>query len=402
MALDRRMTEISAQPRRSTVLFSPFCLREVTFPNRIVIGPMQMYAAAADGLANDWHFQHLAKYAVGGAGTVMTEALIVDPIGRNTYADCGIWSDAHVAPLGRIVDFLHRQGSLAAAQLHHCGPKASRRRPWHGLGPLDEDDAAKGEPPWQPVSSTAEPSTAGWLEPRPLTIEDIGKLVEDYRQAACRAALANFDVLEIHSAHGYLLHAFLSPVANRRTDAYGGNIAGRMRLALEVAECGRSAWPAGKPLFFRISAVDWREDLDARTDGWTIADSCTLARELAARGVDLIDCSSGGIRAENSMIDYAKRRRPLKRNYQVPYAEAIRRETGMPTMAVGAILDAPQAEAILQRGQADLVAVAREALVDPHWALRAAQVLGVDPDWTLWPPSYGWWLKLRQRTGIVE
>jgi 2,4-dienoyl-CoA reductase-like NADH-dependent reductase (Old Yellow Enzyme family) len=377
------MTEISAPPRRGALLFSPLRLREVTFPNRIVIGPMQMYAAAADGLANDWHFQHLAKYAVGGAGTVMTEALMVDPIGRNTYADCGIWSDTHVAPLGRIVDFLHGQGSLAAAQLHHCGPKASRRRPWHGLGPLDEEDAAKGEPRWQPVSSTSEASTVGWLQPRPLTIEDIGKLVEDYRQSARRAALANFDVLEIHSAHGYLLHAFLSPVANRRTDAYGGEIGGRMRLALEIAESVRSAWPAGKPLFFRISAVDWREDLDARTDGWTIADSCTLARELAARGVDLIDCSSGGIRAENSMIDYAKRRRPLKRNYQVPYAEAIRRETGLPTMAVGAILDGPQAEAILQRGQADLVAVAREALIDPHWALRAAQVLGVDPAWTL-------------------
>ena len=396
------MTQMRAEPRHGALLFSPFRLREVTFPNRIVIGPMQMYAADADGLANDWHFQHLAKYAVGGAGTVMTEALIVDPIGRNTYADCGIWSDAHVPPLRRIVDFLHRQGSLAGAQLHHCGPKASRRRPWQGLGPLEEADAAKGEPAWQPVSSTAEPSTAGWLQPRPLTIADIGKLVEDYRQSARRAAEANFDVLEIHGAHGYLLHAFLSPIANRRTDAYGGGLSGRMRLALEIAESVRSAWPAGKPLLFRISVVDWRADLDARSDGWTISDSCTLARELAARGVDLIDCSSGGIRAENSMIDYAKRRRPLKRNYQVPYAEAIRRKTGIPTMAVGAILDGPQAEAILQRGQADLVAVAREALVDPHWALRAAQALGVDPDWALWPPSYGWWLELRQRTGIAD
>jgi 2,4-dienoyl-CoA reductase-like NADH-dependent reductase (Old Yellow Enzyme family) len=399
---DRSMTQIRAETRRRALLFSPFRLREVTFPNRVVIGPMQMYAAAADGLANDWHFQHLAKYAVGGAGTVMTEALIVDPIGRNTYADCGIWSDAQVPPLRRIVDFLHRQGSLAAAQLHHCGPKASRRRPWQGLGPLDEEDAGKGEPAWQPVSSTDEPSTAGWLQPRPLTIADIRRLVEDYRHSARRAAEADFDVLEIHGAHGYLLHAFLSPIANRRTDAYGGEIAGRMRLALEIAESVRSAWPAGKPLFFRISAVDWRADLDARSDGWSIADSCTLARELAARGVDLIDCSSGGIRAENSIIDYAKRRQPLKRNYQVPYAEAIRRATGIPTMAVGAILDGPQAETILQRGQADLVAVARQALVEPHWALRAAQALGVDPQWTLWPPSYGWWLELRARTGIVD
>jgi 2,4-dienoyl-CoA reductase-like NADH-dependent reductase (Old Yellow Enzyme family) len=396
------MSPITPVPRPPALLFSPFQLRDVTFPNRIVIGPMQMYVADADGMANDWHFQHLAKYAVGGAGTVMTEALIVDPVGRNTYADCGIWSDAHVPALKRIVDFVHHQGGLAAAQLHHCGPKASRRRPWQGLGPLDAADAAKGEPPWQPVSASAEASMLGWLQPRSLTIEEIGRLVEDYYQGARRAAQADFDVLEIHGAHGYLLHSFLSPIANRRGDAYGGDSNGRMRLALEIAESVRTAWPPGKPLFFRISAVDWREDLDARTDGWTIADSCMLARELAARGVDLIDCSSGGIRAENSMIDYAKRRRPLKRNYQVPYAEAIRRETGVATMAVGAILDGPQAEAILQRGQADLIAIAREALVDPHWALHAAQALGVDPDWKLWPPSYGWWLELRQRTGIAD
>ena len=396
------MPQLTPARHGPSMLFSPWRLREVKFANRIVIGPMQMYVAGADGMANDWHFQHLAKYAIGGAGTVMTEALIVDPIGRNTYADCGIWSDAHVPALKRIVDFLHGQGSLAAAQLHHCGPKASRRRPWHGLGPLDAEDKAKGEPAWQPVSSSAEASVAGWLQPRPLTLEEIHKLVEDYCRSARRAAEAGFDVLEIHGAHGYLLHAFLSPIANRRRDVYGGDIHGRMRLALEITESVRSVWPAGKPLFFRISAVDWREDLDTRTDGWTIADSCLLARELAARGVDLIDCSSGGIRAENSMIDYAKRRRPLKRNYQVPYAQAIRRQTGVATMAVGAILDGPQAEAILQQGQADLVAIAREALVDPHWALHAAQALGVDPAWTLWPPSYGWWLELRQRGGIAD
>ena len=396
------MTQKQPASDSMPLLFSPLRLRDVSFANRVVIAPMQMYVAGPDGMANDWHFQHLAKYAVGGAGTVMTEALIVDPVGRNTYGDCGIWSDDHVPPLKRIVDFLHRQGSLAAAQLHHCGPKASRQRPWEGLGPLGEKEAAKGEPPWQPVSSSAEASTPGWLQPRALTSEDIRKLIEDFRQGARRVAEAGFDVLDIHGAHGYLIHSFLSPVANRRTDAYGGDSKGRMRLALEIAESVRSAWPADKPLFFRISCVDWRADLEARTDGWSIADSCMLVRELAARGVDLIDCSSGGIRAENSMIDYARRGRPLKRGYQVPYAEAIRRQTGVPTMAVGAILDAPQAEAILQKGQADLVAIAREALVDPHWALHAAQALGIDPGWKLWPPSYGWWLELRQRTGIAE
>ena len=396
------MTEPSGGTQRTALLFSPFRLRGVAFPNRIVIAPMQMYLASPDGLANDWHFQHLAKYAVGGAGTVMTEALIVDPVGRNTYGDCGIWSDDHIAPLARIADFLHRQGSIAAAQLHHCGPKASRQRPWEGLGPLGEAEAAKGEPPWQPLAASAGASTSGWLQPRPMTIPEIERLVADYGRSAARVARAGFDVLDIHAAHGYLIHTFLSPVSNHRADRYGGSLENRMRLALEIAESVRAAWPADKPIFFRISSVDWRPDLDSRTDGWTIADSCTLARELAARGIDVIDCSSGGIRAENSMIDYAKRRQPLKRGYQVPYAEAIRRETGVPTMAVGAILDGPQAEAILARGQADLIAVAREALYDPHWALHAARALGVDPGWKRWPPSYGWWLELRDRTGIAD
>ena len=235
-----------------------------------------------------------------------------------------------------------------------------------------------------------------------MTVGEIRKLVEDYRQATRRVASAGFDVLDIHAAHGYLIHTFLSPVANMRTDAYGGDLNGRMRLALEIAEGVRSAWPAGKPIFFRISSVDWRQDLDTRSDGWTIADSCVLARELSARGVDLIDCSSGGIRAENSMMDYARQRKRLKRGHQVAYAEAIRRETGMPTMAVGVILDDPQAEAILQRGQSDLVAIGREALLDPHWALHAARDLGADPDWKRWPPAYGWWLELRERIGVED
>ena len=383
-----------------TLLFSPFTLRDVTFPNRVVIAPMQMYKAAPDGLANDWHFQHLAKYAVGGAGTVMTEALIVDPIGRNTYGDLGIWSDDHVAPLARIAGFLQQQGALAAAQLHHAGPKSSRQRPWEGLGPLGEAEAAKGEPPWQPVSSMASQTITGWHQPRAMTIDEIQRLIEAYAAGARRVDRAGFDVLDIHAAHGYLLHSFLSPVANQREDRYGGDLAGRMRLVLEIAEALRANWPAGKPLFFRLSSVEWRKDLDDRTDGWTIENSILLSRELHARGVDLIDCSSGGIRAENSIMDFAKKRRKLKRGHQVPYAEAIRTETGIPTMAVGVILDGPQAEAILQAGQADLIAIGREALVDPHWALHAAQALGVDPDWSGWPPSYGWWLELRERIGV--
>jgi 2,4-dienoyl-CoA reductase-like NADH-dependent reductase (Old Yellow Enzyme family) len=351
-------------------------------------------------MLNDWLFAHLAKYAVGGAGTVMTEALIVDPIGRNTYGDMGIWSDGHVPGLRRIADFLRANGSIPAAQLHHAGPKSSRQRPWEGLGPLGEAEAAKGEPPWQPVSSSASSSVSGWHMPRAMTPAEIEKLVADYGQGARRAAEAGFDVLDIHAAHGYLIHTFLSPVANTRTDAYGGRLENRMRFALEIASSVRAHWPEEKPLFFRLSCVDWRPDLDARNDGWTIADSCVLARALAARGVDLIDCSSGGIRAENSMMDFAKQRVKLKRGHQVPYAEAIRKETGVPTMAVGVILDGPQADSILQSGQADLVAIAREALMDPHWALHAAQALGIDPNWERWPPSYGWWLELRDRIGV--
>lgn len=391
-----------ASPAASTMLFSPFTLRDVTFPNRVVIAPMQMYKATPDGMATDWHFQHLAKYAVGGAGTVMTEGLIIDPVGRNTYGDLGLWNDAQIAPLRRIVDFLHGEGCIAAAQLHHAGPKSSRQRPWEGLNSLGDAEAARGEAPWTPVSSTDAKTVSNWRAPRALTVDEIKTLVDAYGEAARRADDAGFDVIDVHAAHGYLIHSFLSPVANQREDGYGGELAGRMRLALEIAESIRSRWPTGKPLFFRLSCVDWRPDLDTRTDGWTIADSCVLARELSARGVDLIDCSSGGIRAENSMMDYKKQRRKLQQGLQVPYAEAIRRETGVPTMAVGVILDGPQAEDILQRSQADLIAIGREALVDPHWGLNAARALKADPNWDMWPPSYGWWLSLREQIGIED
>lgn len=389
-----------SQTPQSSLLFSPFQLRDVIFPNRVVISPMQMYKAGPEGLFTDWHFQHLAKYAVGGAGTVMTEALIVDPIGRNTYGDCGIWSDDHIAPLRRIASFLRENGAVAAAQLHHAGPKAARKRPWEGLGPLGAAEADRGEPAWQPVGASAGRTVVGWHEQRPVDRGDIGRIVDAYARATRRIDRAGFEVLDIHAAHGYLIHSFLSPVSNIREDAYGGDIHGRMRLALEIAECVRANWPKEKALFFRISCVDWRADLDDRTDGWRIEDSFILAKELHLRGVDLIDCSSGGIRSENSVIDYARKGKKLARGFQVPHAEAIRRETEIPTMAVGVILDGPQAESILKRNQADLVAIGREALNDPNWALHAAQALGVDPDWQQWPASYGWWLGQRQKIGI--
>ncbi|WP_245254252.1 NADH:flavin oxidoreductase/NADH oxidase [Paraburkholderia sp. LEh10] len=391
---------LESQP--AATLFTPFTLRGVTFPNRIVIAPMQMYKSKPDGILTDWHFQHLAKFAVGGAGTVMTEGLIVDEVGRNTYGDLGIWSDAQVPALSRLTGFLHEAGSLAAAQLHHAGPKSARQRPWEGLGPLGDAEAARGEVPWQPVSSSDGRSVDGWHQPRALTKDEIRQLVDRYAAGARRADQAGFDVLDVHAAHGYLIHSFLSPIANRRDDEYGGDRDGRMRFALEIASALRANWPAHKPIFFRLSCVDWRPDVDSRSDGWTIEDSCVLATELHKRGVDLIDCSSGGIRAENSLMDYAKKRQRLTRGHQVPYAEQIRKTTGVPTMAVGVILDGPQAEQILAEEKADLIAIGREALIDPHWALHAAQALGVDPDWKRWPSSYGWWLALRERIGIQD
>ncbi|MGD9864729.1 MAG: NADH:flavin oxidoreductase/NADH oxidase [Pseudodonghicola sp.] len=384
------------------MLFTPFKVRDVTFPNRLVLAPMQMYIAGPDGKLNDWHFQHLARFATGGFGTVMTEALMVEARGRNTFGDCGIWEDGHVAPLRRFVDFVHGQGALAAAQLHHAGPKASRQRPWEGRGPLGEAEAARGEAPWQPVAAATGKTLDTWHEPRMATAEDIRDIVAAYGQAARRADEAGFDVLDIHAAHGYLIHSFLSPVNNDRTDAYGGSLEGRMRLALEIAEELRKYWPADKPLFYRLSCVDWRPDLDTRSDGWKIEDSVVLARELQARGVDVIDCSSGGIRAASSGTDFLLKRVPLRKGHQVPYAAQIRTEAEMPTMAVGVIVDGPQAEAILQAGKADLICIGREALVDPHWPLNAARALGVDDPWAMWPPSYGWWLKMREDIGIAD
>lgn len=383
-------------------LFSPFRLRDVTFRNRIVLSPMQVYQATPDGLANDWHLQHLAKFAVGGFGCVMTEGLIVDPVGRATWGDLGIWSDDHIAPLRRITDFLRAAGAVPAAQLHHAGPKAARQRPWEGFGPLTDVEAARGEPAWTPISSSADRSAPGWHMTRAMTQEDIGGVVTAFGAAARRADKAGFDVIDIHAAHGYLLHSFLSLVANKRSDHYGGDLDGRMRLVLEIAEVLRANWPDGKPIFFRLSCVDWRADIEAPFDGWTLEDSCILTRELHRRGVDLIDCSSGGIRGATSMGSTDTGRRLLKRGFQAPYAATIRRETGVPTMAVGVILDGAQAEAILQQEQADLVAIGREALFDPHWALHAARDLGADPDWSLWPSSYGWWLAARDRIGIAS
>ena len=373
---------MASRPR----LFTPIALRGVTLKNRVVISPMCQYSAV-DGHASDWHLVHLGRFALGGAAMVFTEATAVEARGRITHGDLGLWSDEQVPGLRRIATFLREHGSVPAIQLAHAGRKASMQRPWHGNGPLDEHDRARGDLPWQIVAPSALPLDEGWLTPHELSVAEIGALQQSWRAAALRALEAGFEALELHSAHGYLGHEFLSPLSNRRSDGYGGDLAGRMRFTLELAETVRAAWPADKPLFVRISSVD---GLDG---GWTIEDSVVLARELAAREVDVIDCSSGGL--AGSATAARIKRGP---GFQVPYAERVRREAGVKTMAVGLILEPAQADAILEAGQADLIAIGREALYDPSWALHAEGALGVQGEFESWPVQAGWWLERRRRT----
>ncbi len=367
------------------LLLQPLRLRGIELPNRMVISPMCQYSAT-EGLANDWHFAHLARFALGGAGLVFTEATAVQRDGRITHGDLGIWSDAHVEPLRRITGFLKSQGTVPGMQLGHAGRKASMQRPWHGNGPLDESDRARGEHAWTVVAPSAIAMDQGWLVPREMSLEDIAGVRRSFVDAARRALEAGFDVIELHGAHGYLLHEFLSPLSNTRTDSYGGSFDNRVRLALELAADLRAAWPAEKPLFFRVSSVDGVDG------GWTIEDTVSLARRLKATGVDVMDCSSGGLLG--SATAARVKRFP---GFQVPYSARVRREAEIPTMAVGLILDGVQAESVLSAGEADLVAVGREALNDPNWALHAREALAADPDYAAWPVQSGWWLDKRQK-----
>ncbi|ADZ71501.1 NADH:flavin oxidoreductase/NADH oxidase [Polymorphum gilvum] len=366
-------------------LFSPLSLRSVTLKNRIAVSPMCQYSAG-DGFATDWHLVHLGKFAQGGAGLVFTEATAVSPDGRITHGDLGIWSDDRAAALARITAFLRAQGAVPAIQLGHAGRKASMQRPWFGNAALSEADRARGDVAWDIVAPSALPVADGWLTPRAMTPADIARTVEDFAAAARRAAWCGFDVAEIHAAHGYLLASFLSPVSNRRTDGYGGDRAGRARALFETVEAVRAAWPADKPLFVRISAVD------GAPDGWTLDDSVWLAGELARLGVDVIDCSSGGISGP------ATAGRTPPPGFQVPYAARIRAETGLLTQAVGLITEPAQAAAIVAEGKADIVALGREILSDPNWPLHAADALGAESAFESWPQQYGWWLARRRAT----
>jgi 2,4-dienoyl-CoA reductase-like NADH-dependent reductase (Old Yellow Enzyme family) len=366
------------------MLFQPITIRGLTLANRIVIAPMCQYSAD-EGLANDWQMVHLGKFAIGRAGGILTEAAAVLPEGRITHGDLGIWSDAHAEALRPIVRFLQGQGSAAGVQLGHAGRKASMQRPWYGNGPLGPEDAARGDKPWPIMGPTEAPVDAGWLKPQAMTEADIAKVIDAFAAAAKRADAVGFDFAEVHGAHGYLTQTFLSPLSNTRTDRWGGDLAGRMRFALEVAKAVRAAWPAEKPLFFRVSSVDGIEG------GWEIEDSVALAKELKTLGVDVIDCSSGGNNPKGATA--AGLMRGL--GFQTPFSERIRNEAGILTQAVGLILDGPQGEASLQEGKADLIAIGREALFDPHWPLHAARALGLE-DYERWPKQYGWWLDKRE------
>jgi 2,4-dienoyl-CoA reductase-like NADH-dependent reductase (Old Yellow Enzyme family) len=343
-------------------LFAPLTLRGVTFRNRIVVSPMCQYSSE-DGFANDWHLVHLGARAVGGAALVMTEAAAVTPEGRISPSDLGLWKDAHIETLARIVDFLHRQGAAAGTQLAHAGRKASTAPPWLGGAPVDEAHGGR-----RPVlAPSALPFAPGHPQPRAMAAEDIAAVVAAFAAAAGRALAAGFDVIEVHAAHGYLLHEFLSPLANRRSDRYGGSFDNRIRLLCETCAVVRQVWPEDKSLFVRLSVTDWRDD------GWHLEDSIALARRLKHLAVDLIDCSSGGIVPDVRI--------PAGPGYQAGFAERIRREAGIATCAVGMITAPAQADTIVRTGQADLVMMAREFLRQPYWPLRAARKLGRDIPW---------------------
>jgi 2,4-dienoyl-CoA reductase-like NADH-dependent reductase (Old Yellow Enzyme family) len=344
-----------------SVLFSPYRLRSVEFRNRVVMSPMCTYSTP-DGKPGAWHLVHLGSRASGGAGCVMTEACAVSLDGRISPMDLGIWSDDHVAAFEPIVRFVGDAGAVPAMQLAHAGRKASTAVPWLGHKPIGPEAGG-----WTPVAPSPVPYADGFAPPREMTLADIDGVVHDFAAAARRAAQAGFQVLELHMAHGYLLHSFLSPVSNHRTDAYGGSPEGRARLPLRVAAAVRDAWPESLPLFVRISATDWVDG------GWDLDASVALSRAMKAVGVDLIDCSSGAITA--------RAKAPAAPGFQVPFAAVIRERAGMPTAAVGLITTAAQAEQIVGTGLADLVCVGRAFLDDPYWALRAARTLRVEAPW---------------------
>jgi len=390
MALDPIGSKIGIGPIQSNdqavtpLLFSPIRLRSVLIRNRIVVSPMCQYASV-DGAPTTWHLVHLGRLAIGGAGAVFCEETAVEARGRKTYTCAGIWSDKHVPEYRRITDFIKTQGAVPAIQLGHSGRKASSHGANRDWTPLTKADAADGLLPWTGVAPSAIPASEGSHVPKAMDTDDIKIVLRAWHDAALRSLDAGFDICEIHGAHGYLIHQFLSPITNQRTDGYGGSREGRMRLALEIAETVREAWPSDRPLFFRVSAVD------GPGGSWDIEDTVALARALALRGVDVIDCSSGGITGNSTMP--VVRRVP---GYQVGFAERVRRDAHVKTVAVGLITKGTQAEAILRSEQADLIALARELLWNPNWPAHTALELGLDDPYGLLPKEYAHRLRRRE------
>lgn len=342
-------------------LFEPITIREVKIRNRIAVSPMCQYSAG-NGIANDWHFAHLSRFALGGFGVVMVEATSVTPEGRISHGDLGLWNDEQMVPLAHISAFLSAHGSTPAIQLGHAGRKASSKRLWDGGSPLtNEDSLTKAESPWPVFAPSSIPFTNNAQTPLELDPINMNRILESFVSATKRANMAGFKIVEVHCAHGYLLHEFLSPITNNRVDEYGGNLENRMRFPINVISAVRSVWPLEKPLFVRISAVD------AAQGGWNINDSIIFAKKLKSIGVDLIDCSSGGI--------VAKYDGEQKSGYQVQYAAQILNEAKISTMAVGLITNPQQAEEIIKNNYADFIALGREALNNPNWPIHAKSVL---------------------------
>lgn len=365
-------------------LFEPFTLKGITARNRIVVSPMCQYQSE-HGSPTDWHIVHMGRYAIGGAGIVFYEETAVEDRGRKTHKCAGLYRDDQVAEYRRITDFVKEFGGVPAMQLGHSGARASERGPLFNRAALDESNKTEGGDAWQAISSSAVTPIDGKPLPRAMSQQDIQEVIQAFADATRRTLQAGFEILEIHGAHGYLIQQFLSPVINRRNDSYGGDLKGRMRFALEITEAVRAAWPDDKPLFFRVSSVDGKGGL------WTLHDTVALSRELKALGVDVIDCSSGGLTGDSPL-----RAVPRIPGHHVPYAARVKQETGMLTMAPGLITEPLQAEELLQRGDVDLIAMARELMYSSDWPAHAAKALDVPNYLELFPPEFTHRLKLRE------
>ncbi|MEC7649115.1 MAG: NADH:flavin oxidoreductase/NADH oxidase, partial [Pseudomonadota bacterium] len=375
------MMEAGQQP----LLFTPITIRGVTSKNRIVVSPMCQYNSD-DGGPGDWQMMHIGRLAVGGAGIIFGEETGVEARGRKTYKCAGIWDDKHIPMFRKLTDFIKEQDAVPAIQLGHAGRKASCHTATEDWRPLEDKDAADGMPPWQGLAPSALDQLPRRFIPKAMDQNDIRTVLDAWREATRRSMDAGYDILEIHGAHGYLIHQFLSPVSNHRNDAYGGDRAGRMRFALEVAEVVRDAWPQDKPLFFRVSAVDGEGGI------WSLEDTVALSKELKDRDIDLVDCSSGGISGDSEMPMV-----PRIEQFQAGFADRVRREAGIMTIAVGGITQAQQAEDILQSGRADLVALAREFLWNADWAAHAAKELGAVDPYGQMPHEYAYRLRQREK-----